>query len=99
LTEVIAMLKSFVLSAALSLLLAACATTPPATPSTAANTTAADARLPAGCVGQSATRIPVKPGTCAGFGATYTKQDIDNTGQTTADRALALMDPSVRVGH
>jgi hypothetical protein len=50
-------------------------------------------------VGQTATRLPVKDGTCAGFGNTYTKQDIDNTGQVTADKALALMDPSVRVGH
>jgi hypothetical protein len=50
-------------------------------------------------VGQTATRLPVKDGACAGFGNTYTKQDIDNTGQTTADKALALMDPSVRAGH
>jgi hypothetical protein len=93
------MLKSLALSAALALLLAACATTPSTTPATAANATAANAKPPPGCVGQSATRIPVKDGTCAGFGNTYTRQDIDNTGQTTAERALALMDPSVRVGH
>ena len=91
------MQKSLVLSAALALLLAACATTPSPTPATAAN--AAATKPPAGCVGQTATRIPVKDGTCAGFGSTYTRQDIDNTGQTTAERALALMDPSVRAGH
>ena len=88
------MLKSVSSISALALLLAACATTPSSTP----NKTAA-AQMPPGCVGQTATRIPVKEGTCAGFGNTYTKQDIDNTGQTTADKALALMDPSVRSGH
>jgi hypothetical protein len=85
------MLKSLVSFSAFALL-AACATTP-STPPTAA------AKPPPGCVGQTATRLPVKDGTCAGFGNTYTKQDIDNTGQVTADKALALMDPSVRVGH
>jgi hypothetical protein len=93
---VIAMLKSLIPvgALALALVLAACATTPP-TP----EKTAAAAKLPPGCVGQTATRLPVKDGTCAGFGNTYTKQDIDNTGQVLADKALALMDPSVRVGH
>ena len=79
---------------AVALALGACATTSPTTPATAAAATP-----PAGCVGQTATRLPVKDGTCAGFGNTYTKQDIDNTGQVFADKALALMDPSVRVGH
>ncbi len=88
------MLKSVAPFSALALLLAACATTPSAPPKTAAAAT-----LPPGCVGQTATRIPVKDGTCAGFGSTYTKQDVDNTGQVFADKALALMDPSVRVGH
>jgi hypothetical protein len=77
---VIAMLKSLASFGALALLLAACATTPPAPPKTAAAATP-----PPGCVGQTATRLPVK--------------DIDNTGQVYADKALALMDPSVRVGH
>jgi hypothetical protein len=91
---VIAMLKSLTSFGTLALLLAACATTSPAPPKTAAAATP-----PPGCVGQTATRLPVKDGACAGFGSTYTRQDIDNTGQTTADKALALMDPSVRVGH
>jgi hypothetical protein len=92
-TEVIAMLKLLASFSALALLLAACATTPSAPPQTAA------VKPPPGCVGQTATRLPVKDGACAGFGNTYTKQDIDNTGQVYADKALALMDPSVRVGH
>jgi uncharacterized lipoprotein YajG len=91
LTEVIAMMRSLLLSAALALL-AACATAP----STPATATAA-AKPPLGCVGQTATRIPVKDASasCAGFGSTYTKQDIDNTGQVTLDRALQMLDPAI----
>jgi hypothetical protein len=88
------MFKSFAIGACLALL-AGCATTPraPAKPATAAAT------LPAGCVGQTATRIPVKSSECAGFGSTYDQQDIDRTGQTTVGPALQMLDPSVRVGH
>jgi type IV pilus biogenesis protein CpaD/CtpE len=90
------MLKSFVLCTALALTLAACASQPT---SPGPSTTAA-VKPPPGCVAQTATRIPVKDGECAGFGNTYTRQDIDNTGQPMADKALALMDPSVRItGH
>lgn len=90
------MLKSFALGACL-LLLSACA----GAPSKPDQTTAANARTPAGCVGQTATRIPVKDGSmsCAGFGNTYTQQDLQNTGQIYADKALGMLDPSVRVGH
>ena len=85
------MMKSLALCGALALLLAACATAPVSP----GNATTASAKPPAGCVGQTATRIPVKDGTCAGFGNTYDKQDIDNTGQTTLDRALPMMDPAI----
>jgi hypothetical protein len=87
---VIAMMKSVVLGA-LALTLAACATTP-VTPGKA---TTANAATPPGCVGQTATMIPVKPGTCAGFGSTYTRDDIDKTGQTTLGPALRMLDPSI----
>jgi len=85
------MLKSLALSSALALSLAACAT-PRVSPDKA---TAANAKPPAGCVAQTATRIPVKGDACAGFGNTYTKDDIDKTGQTTLDRALPMLDPSI----
>lgn len=85
------MLKSLALSTALALVLAACASAPVSPEKTAA----ANAKPAAGCVGQSATRIPVKEGTCAGFGSTYTKQDIDNTGQVDLDRALPMLDPAI----
>ena len=83
------MMRPLLLSTALALL-SACATAP-STPSTAS----AAAKTPVGCVGQTATRIPVKDGTCAGFGSTYTKQDVDNTGQVSLDRALQMLDPSI----
>jgi hypothetical protein len=84
------MMKSLVLGA-LALALVGCATTP-ATP---AKATTAKAVLPPGCVGQSATLIPVKPGTCAGFGNTYTRDDVDKTGQLDLGRALQMLDPSI----
>lgn len=85
------MLKSFATGACL-LLLSACATAP----SKPIQATAANAKPPAGCVGQTATLIPVKdPRSCAGFGNTYTKEDLDRTGQTTAGAALQMLDPSI----
>ena len=87
------MLKSLALSAALAL--AACAAAPDKT--TAVKTPVANAKAPAGCVGQTATRIPLKDEStaCAGFGSTYSKQDIDSTGQTNLDRALPMLDPAI----
>ena len=92
------MTRLLALSAALALSLAACAT-PPVSPNKAA---AANARPPAGCVAQSASRIPVKDNSmaCAGFGNTYTKEDLDKTGQIYPDKALSMLDPSIRsTGH
>ena len=86
------MKRSFALTVVAALMLAACAATPPSPDQTKA---AVNAKPPAGCVGQTATRIPVKDNSCAGFGATYTKQDIDNTGQVNLDRALQQLDPSI----
>ena len=88
------MKRSLALTVVAALALGACATTAPSPDPT--KTAANDARPPAGCVGQSATRIPVKDDkTCAGFGSTYTQQDINNTGQTTVGGALPLLDPAI----
>jgi hypothetical protein len=77
---------------ALALVLAACATAP-VSPGKA---TTASATPPPGCVGQTATRIPVKdPKACEAFGATYTREDIDRTGQSTVGGALPMLDPSI----
>jgi hypothetical protein len=85
---VIAMLKTSLVGAVL-LALAACATTPPA-PKTAA------AKAPVGCVSDTATRLPVNPNDCAGFGSTYTKKDLDQTGRVYAQDALRDLDPAIR---
>ncbi|HUL47725.1 MAG TPA: hypothetical protein VLV25_11550 [Steroidobacteraceae bacterium] len=87
------MTKSLALSAALALILSGCAT-PPVSPDKA---TAANAKPPAGCVGQTATRIPLKDDrTCAGFGSTYTQQDLDSTGRwDDLGRALPMLDPAI----
>ena len=87
------MLKSLALSAVLALSLAACSTAP-VSPDKAATS---NARPPAGCVGQTATRLPVKDDStsCAGFGSTYTQQDLDRTGQYDLSRALPMLDPAI----
>jgi hypothetical protein len=42
----------------------------------------------------------VKEHDCAGFGRTYTQEDIQRTGQPTTAQALRLLDPSLTVhGH
>ena len=87
------MKRLLALSAALALALAACATTP--APDQAKATATANAKPPAGCVAQTATHLPVKDDACAGFGSTYTKQDLDRTGQTNLDQALRTLDPSI----
>lgn len=86
--------KLLALSAALALALAACATAP-VSPD---KTTVADAKPPAGCVGQTATLIPLKDPSksCAGFGNVYTQDDINKTGQMgDLGRALMMLDPAI----
>jgi hypothetical protein len=90
------MLKELVIGACLVLPLAAC-TTPNHEPPKSASL--APARTP-GCVPDTATRIPVKDHDCAGFGRTYTREDIERTGATDAGQALRLLDPALQVhGH
>jgi len=85
------MIKSLALTAALALTLTACATAPVSADKAAA----ANAKPPAGCIAQTATRIPVKNDACAGFGSSYSQKDIDNTGQTDLSRALPMLDPAI----
>ena len=87
------MMKSLALSAALALMLVGCATAP-VSPD---KTTTANAKPPAGCVAQTGSLIPPKEGStaCTGFGSTYTKQDLDTTGQFDLARALQMLDPSI----
>jgi len=54
-------------------------------------------RPPPGCVSDTATRLPVRPGECAGVGSSYSKEDIDRTGQVYVQGALRMLDPTVTV--
>jgi hypothetical protein len=79
----------------LTVTLMACATV---TPDSAAAKLAAGARAGSvGCVPQLATRIPVKADDCAGFGRSYTRAEISNTGALDTAEALRLLDPALKV--
>jgi hypothetical protein len=91
------MLNKLLLGACLALPLLACTSASPtrdaaSTPAVAATTT------PAGCVSETASRIPAPPGSCTGFGRSYSQGDIRNTGQTDPASALRLLDSSVSPG-
>jgi hypothetical protein len=93
--EVILMLKKLLTAACLAMALGACATTPPT--DAAKSKDAVAQNKAAGCVGSTATRLPVQSGECAGFGSVYTKDDIDRTGAMFVGDALRLLDPTVTV--
>ena len=58
----------------------------------------AHASSPTTCMRDTATRIKLAPDECsASAGRSYTKEDVDRTGKTTASGALRLMDPSVTI--
>jgi hypothetical protein len=91
------MLRTLLTGTSLLLTLAACATVAP-TPTRDVARAAALATAPRGrCVSDTATRIPVRPGECAGFGQTYTQDDLQSTGQFDVGPALRMLDPSLTV--
>ena len=91
------MFKKTLLGACLTLCVAACATSPS---TSGTRQPAAAAQVPpAGCVAQTATRIPVSPRDCVGSGRVWTDQDVKSTGVTDAAQALHQLDPTVVIGH
>ena len=95
--EVNAVLKKLLLSSQLALCVAGCASHP-ATPATATPKVAATAEgPPAGCVADTATRIPASSGTCAAFGHTWTQTDIKSTGASDTGQALRNLDPTLTI--
>ncbi|HEX4647670.1 MAG TPA: hypothetical protein VH111_02500 [Steroidobacteraceae bacterium] len=92
--------KSLLAGAALVLALAGCATVSP-TSEVARTASLAPPRAAApGCVGASASRIPMKPDECGEFGQTYNRDEIQRTGQTEVGAMLQMLDPALRVhGH
>jgi hypothetical protein len=80
-------------SIAAALALGACASTSGNTPAKPVA-----AAPPAGCVSDTGSRISA-PGGCAGFGHSYSQEDVRRTGQTNVGGALGLLDPTVTVNH
>ena len=77
------------------LILAACAAnTAGVKPKSGASATVAHNSA---CPAQTVSRISDYNADCAAFGRSYSREDIDRTGATTADEALRLMDPSITV--
>jgi hypothetical protein len=52
---------------------------------------------PAGCVQGTGSMIPHKAGQCAGFGRSYSEEDLRKTGKTSAGDALRMLDPAITV--
>jgi len=69
-----------------------CATTTPDAKAKPATTAAV--KDPA-CLTETGSRIPGSK--CRGFGRSYSNEDLERTGQTSAADALALVDPSITV--
>jgi len=92
------MLKTSLLSACL-IVLAACASNPPAAPRNATAKAATSSGSPLGCVNKTATRLPTSPADCAGFGNSHSEDAIKGTGQVQAQDALRMLDTSVTLGR
>ena len=89
------MLKSLLIGVPLVALAAGCASAPAphALPDTGAKLTNEM------CLPATGTRIAVREHECAAFGRSYTGEAIRNTGATTVDEALRLLDPSITIGR
>jgi hypothetical protein len=93
-----AMLKMSLLAVCV-MVLAACASNPPAAPRNAAARAATSSGSPPGCVNKTATRLPTTPADCAGFGNSHSDEALRSTGQVQAQDALRMLDTTVTVGH
>jgi hypothetical protein len=51
------------------------------------------------CASQLGSRIPANGSNCTSIVRSYSGEDIDRTGQTTAGDALRLMDPAITLRH
>jgi hypothetical protein len=56
-----------------------------------------DAKPDPTCLTQTGSRMAVNGSSCSAVGRSYTSEDINRTGATTAAGALRLMDPSITV--
>jgi len=92
------MLKSSLLATCL-MVLAACASNPPAAPRQATAKADSSSGSPVGCVNKTATLLPTRPDECAGFGNSHSQDAIKSTGQVNAQDALRMLDSTVSVNH
>jgi hypothetical protein len=69
-----------------------CASTPPNAKANPA--TAAVVKDPT-CLTETGSRVPSSK--CRGYGRSYSNEDIERTGTTSAGDALSLLDPSITV--
>jgi hypothetical protein len=85
----------FLGAAAAGLMLFGCAATPQnPNPKPAASAAVTDRT----CLTDTGSQI-VSKSSCRGYGRSYSGEDIDRTGKTTAADALGLLDPSIVVHH
>jgi hypothetical protein len=90
------MLRPFLLGACLLAALTACASTSPAAknrPETAAATNA--------CLEDTGSRLPPRPGQCAGYGSAYSSEELREAGAGGGNvgRALQNLDPRITIQH
>lgn len=91
------MFRKIVFSVALGLWVAGCAHTPSA-PSH--ETASAKSATPVGCAPETATRLPQRPSQCAaGFGHSWTQDDLKRVGTIDVASGLQLIDPTVQAHH
>ena len=70
-----------------------------ATPNPAPATSAGSTR-DSTCLTSTGSRLPVTASSpCAGFGRSYSGQDIRGTGKIELDQALSVLDPSITLSH
>jgi hypothetical protein len=92
------MLRSLLIGVCLAASLAACTSAPSARADAKDAARVAETQQTP-CLKETGTRLPPVPGQCAGFGRSYSSEDIHRTGQTDAAAALRLLDPSITTHH
>ena len=85
------------ITTAAAVILAACAATPAnVKPKPASALAVAENPF---CLKQTGSRIAGNAADCSAFGRSYSRDDIDHTGSTSAEDALRLLDPAITVHH
>jgi len=78
------------------LALAACASNPRTADERAAQNAAVAKTVQETCIKDTGSRIKSKEGDCRGPGRTYSRDDLDRTGEINAADALRKLDPALQ---